>query len=213
MVTLKASKLSLNEVHQLLHYSEQISEATFGDRLSLLPLTANEQQQLQEIRENFRAYLQLDRVSEGQVKALTTFPLLQLAGFYRHPIQINIEEGIDEIAIADEAKTITGRFDIVAIHKTSLTPDNVPFWILVIESKESGIEVRQGLPQLLTYAYNSLQHQPIVWWLVTNGLQYLFVYLQQTNSPTYELMPMLDLMYAEPAQQIVKVLKAIGQLD
>jgi len=68
------------------------------------------------------------------------------------------------------------------------------------------------LPQLLTYAYNSLKGQPSVWGLVTNGLQYLFVQIRQGNSPTYQLMPMFDLMYSEPAIQLLQVLKAICKL-
>ncbi len=38
---------------------------------------------------------------------------MRLANFYRYPSQINVEEGIDTIAIEDEDKVITGRFDIV----------------------------------------------------------------------------------------------------
>ncbi|MDB9415477.1 restriction endonuclease subunit R, partial [Microcystis aeruginosa CS-556/03] len=62
----------------------------------------------------------------------------------------------------DEDKTISGRFDIVTVNNSIATVNDIPFWILVIEAKESGIEVRQGLPQLLTYAYNSLERQPSV---------------------------------------------------
>jgi hypothetical protein len=137
---------------------------------------------------------------------------LRLAGCYHYPIQINVEEGIDSIIIEDEDKVITGRFDIVAVDAAGLT-NGISFWILAIESKESGIEVRQGLPQLLTYVYQSLQQQPTVWGLVTNGLQYLFVNIQQGNPPTYQLMPILDLMYSEPSIQLVQVLQGICKLQ
>jgi hypothetical protein len=49
----------------------------------------------------------------------------------------------------------------------------------VIEAKNSSVEALEGLPQLLTYAYKSLEHQEAVWGLTTNGLSYRFMYLQQ----------------------------------
>jgi hypothetical protein len=211
MVTLKASKLTLSDVHQLLNFAPQLSEVAYDDFLTLEPLTSAEQQDLNQIRSDFRAYLSLERASEGQVKALTTFPLLRLAGYYRFPIQINVEEGIDEITIADEDKTIVGRFDIVAVDRGTPIQPEIPLWILVIESKESGIEVRQALPQLLTYAHNSLKHQPEVWSLATNGLQYLFVRIRQETTPTYQLLPILDLMYSQSATLLVQVLKSIAR--
>jgi hypothetical protein len=186
-------------------------EVAYEDLLTLEPLTSIEQQDLDQIRSDFQAYLSLERASEGQVKALTTFPLLRLAGYYRFPIQINVEEGIDEIAIADEDKTIVGRFDIVACDRGTSTQPEIPLWILVIESKESGIEVRQALPQLLTYAHNSLKHQSEVWGLATNGLQYLFVQIKQESTPSYQLMPILDLMYSQSANLLIQVLKAIAK--
>ena len=140
-----------------------------------------EKLELVQIRNDFRPYLMEDKASEGQVKVLTLFPLLRLAGFYRYPIKIRVEEGIDNIILVDEAK-------------------------------ESGIEVRQGLPQLLTYAYNSLERQPSVWGLATNGLQYMFVYLRQETNPTYQIMPELNLMYPESAINLLQILKAMGQL-
>ena len=114
-------------------------------------MTEFEQQELTQIRNDFRYYLSSSKVSEGSIKALTTFPLLRLAGFYRYPIQISIEESIADISIEDEDTIITGRFDIIAVNKTTETTAIAGFWILVIESKNSGVEVRQGLPQLLSY--------------------------------------------------------------
>ncbi len=69
---------------------------------------------------------------EGQVKVLTLFPLLRLAGFYRYPIKIRVEEGIDNIILVDEDKTISGRFDIVTVNNSIATVNDIPFWILVI---------------------------------------------------------------------------------
>lgn len=215
MPTLRASNLTLDDVSHLLKFQEQIEDVSFSNLLSLESLTEVEKQELIQIRTDFRPYLK-GKASEGQVKALTIFPLLRLAGFYRYPIKINVEEGIDNIIIEDEEdenKIIRGRLDILAINSAVPITTNGVFWILIIEAKESAVEVRQGLPQLLTYAYKSLEQQSSVWGLATNGLQYLFVNIQQGDSPTYQLMPLLDLMYPDSSIQLLQVLKAICQLQ
>ncbi|WP_460203044.1 hypothetical protein [Scytonema sp. NUACC21] len=45
----------------------------------------------------------------------------------------------------------------------------------MIETKNSAVEVFEGLAQLVTYAVKSLQQQSSVWGLVTNGKGYQFV--------------------------------------
>jgi hypothetical protein len=214
MIILRARNLSLNDVNRFLNLEEEIGESSFADLLTLEPITDSEQQEIAQICDDFRPYVRGKKVSEGQVKLLTVFPLLRLAGFYHYPIQINEEEGIDNIVIEDEDTTITGRFDLVAVNRNILTTNNVPFWILVIESKELGVDVLQGLPQLLAYAYNSLERQSLVWGMVTNGLQYLFVLIQQGNPPIYQLIrPRLDLFYSQQSVLLLQVLKAISKLE
>ncbi len=212
MATFNAKNLTLNDVHHLLKLQEQLNNDSFTTWLSLEPVTEEEQQEIAQIRNDFRHYILTGKVYEGLVKALTTFPLLRLTGFYRYPIQISIEEYITDINISDEDTIITGRFEILAINKATATTD-LSFWILVIEAKNSAIEVRQGLPELLTYAFKSLEQQASVWGLVTNGLQYLFVHLRQGNPPTYQLMPELHLMDSERSIQLLQVLKAICKLQ
>ncbi|MGC1395600.1 MAG: restriction endonuclease subunit R [Coleofasciculaceae cyanobacterium] len=207
MTTLNAESLSLGDVHRLLRLQMQLN-GSFTPLLSLEPLTEFEQQELLQIQNDFANYLTAAKVSEGLVKALTTFPLMRLAGFYRFPIEIQLEEGIEKITIEDEDIVITGRFDILAINQIA-SEDSKPFWVLVIESKNSSIDLTAGLPQLLTYAFKSLADQEAVWGLVTNGLRYQFVYLCQT---TYQLMPDLNLLETERAIQLLQVMKAICKL-
>jgi predicted RNA-binding protein (virulence factor B family) len=102
--------------------------------------------------------------------------------------------------------------DILAVTKAQNTTAQAYFWILVIESKNSSISVSEGLPQLLTYAHDSLKHEKSVWGLVSNGQDYQFVYILQGNHPTYHLMPKLYLIEPESAIQLLQVLKAICKL-
>ncbi|HAX76158.1 MAG TPA: restriction endonuclease subunit R [Cyanobacteria bacterium UBA11372] len=212
MTTLNAKNITLGEVNRLLGFQAQY-DGSFTPLLSLEPLTELEQQELTQIRNDFRYYLFASKVSEGLVKALTTFPLLRLAGFYRYPIEIALEENIADIRIEDEDTLITGRFDIIAVNKAVKTSANTPFWLLVIESKNSSVNAFTGLGQLLTYAYKSLENQESVWGLTTNGMDYLFAYIQQGNPPTYQLMPELHLMESERSIGLLQVLKAICKLQ
>ncbi|BAZ22659.1 hypothetical protein NIES4073_35460 [Kalymmatonema gypsitolerans NIES-4073] len=211
MTILQAKNLTLADVHRLFDFQRQYNRS-FSPILSLEPLTESEQQELIQIRNDFDSYLIEGKVSEGLVKALTIFPLLRLAGFYRFPIKISLEEEIANIDITDEDTKITGQMDILAVTKAQQTTAKAYFWVLVIESKNSSITVSEGLPQLLTYAYDNLKHQKSVWGLVSNGQDYQFVYILQGNYPTYHLMPKLYLIEPESAIELLQVLKAICKL-
>lgn len=212
MTTLIAKKLTLKQVHQLLHF-EELLDGSFTAVLSLEPLTEFEQQELVQIRHDFRAYLIDGEVLEGQIKLLVISPLLRLAGFFHSLIKISLEQDIDNIVIEDEDSTITERFDILAVNKDQPITKDIAFWLLVIESKNSSINSFEGLPQLLTYAHQSLERQEVVWGLTTNGMDYRFVLIRQGNPPTYQQMPILNLMDSESAIQLLQVLKAICKLQ
>jgi hypothetical protein len=211
MTILNARNLSLQDVQRLFGFQEQYADS-FTPFLPLEPLTELEQQELLQIQNDFRRYLTAGKVSEGQVKFLVVAPLMRLAGFYRYPIEILLEEDIAEIEIEDEDTKIKGRFDILAVTKAKRTKANTYFWILLIESKNSQVDILTGLPQLLTYAYKSLEHQESVWGLTTNGRSYLFVNIKHGNPTNYYLMPELNLMEKERSNQLLQVLKAICQL-
>jgi hypothetical protein len=208
-LTVEASSLSLNDVHRLLKL-EELSVGSFTDFLNLEPLTDFEQEDLLRIRSDFRRYLRLGKISEGLVKFITIAPLMRLAGFYDVPIRLTMEDSV-AIAVEDEDRRITGRMDILAINnpQSNIAP---PFLVVVIETKNSAVEVGEGLPQLLTYAFKSLDQQPSVWGLATNGLRYQFVYLRHDVQPTYQLMPLLNLNESPGAIELLQVFKAICKL-
>ncbi|MFP5270272.1 restriction endonuclease subunit R [Coleofasciculus sp.] len=210
MTTLYAKDLSLKDVHRVLGFQRRYN-SSFTPLLSLEPLTDFEQQELGQIREDFDNYLIDGEVSEGQVKLLAIAPLLRLAGFYRFPVKISLEENISRITIDDEDTSITGRLDILAVNKQRRLTAHTSLWVLVIESKNSQVNALAGLAQLLTYAYNNLEHQESIWGLATNGMHYQFVYIQSGNPPTYQLLPLLNLMETESSMQVLRVLKAIRQ--
>lgn len=208
-LTQEASTLTLDDVHRLLKL-EKRSPGVFTDFLTLELLSEFEQQDLLRISNDFERYLAAGKISEGLVKFLTLGPLMRLAGFYETPIRLSVEDSI-AISVEDEDIKITGRMDILAVNTELGT--TAPLWILVIETKNSAVEVFVGLPQLLTYAFKSLEQQASVWGLVTNGLRYQFVQLRRGNPPTYQLMPELNLIDRDRSIQLLQVFKAICRLQ
>ena len=208
MTTLQARHLSLNDVHRLLGI-QPLYNGSFTSLLTLEPLTEDQQRELEQIQEEFRNYWSEGKVLEGQVRLVSVAPLLRLAGFNRPPIKLRVEEDIARIYIENEDTHITGRFDIIAVNKS--TANSIPLWILVIESKNTEADVSTGLPQLLAYAFTSLEHQESVWGLVTNGNLYQFLHIQQGSPPTYQFMPILSFLERDRTQTLLQVLKAIIQ--
>lgn len=209
--TRNAENLSLRDVYRLLGFQKQPMGA-YADFLSLKPLTDYEQQELNQVVADFENYLTSAKISEGLIKALTVYPLLRLAGYYRFPVELHLEEAIERITVDDEDTHVTGRLDILAVNKDAEFGGQ-PFWILIVEAKNSTIAAHAGLPQLLTYAYKSLTQQRLVWGMMTNGLDYQFVCLRQGTPPTYQLMPPLHLFEHDRAIQLLQALKAICQLQ
>lgn len=213
MVTINAEKLSLQDVHRLIGL-QRLPTGAYTDFLVLEPLTEFEQQELAQIAADFEVYLTPGKVSEGLVKVLTIYPLLRLAGFFRYPLELRLEEAIARISVVDEDTDITGRFDILAIERAAnRNGRSEPFWVLIIEAKNSTVAINAALPQLLAYASEGLQEQQSVWGMVTNGVDYQFVRLQPGNPPTYQPMPTLHLFERDRALQLLQALKSICTLQ
>jgi len=208
---LEASQLSLNDVRRLLKLEEREGDA-LTDFFSLEPLSELEQQEILKIRTDFRRYLFAGKVSAKLVKFLVLSPLMRLAGFFDIPIVLTMEDSIP-IEVEDGDTLIKGRLDVLAVNQPDAELAAAQFWILVVEAKNSAIDPWAGLPQLLTYAYKSLQQQSSVWGLTTNGRNYEFVYLTRGNPCTYQILPELSLTDRERSLLLVQVLKAICKLQ
>jgi len=208
---LEASKISLNDVLHLLKLEEQ-EAGTFTDYFSLEPLTELEHQELLKIRNDFWRYLAAGKISKELIKFLVLSPLMRLTGFFDIPIVLTMEDSIP-IQVEDEDTVIKGHLDILAVNQPDAAVTATRFWILVVEAKNSAIDPWAGLPQLLIYAFKSLQQQPSVWGLTTNGRNYQFVYLTRGNPCTYQILAELSLTDRERSIQLVQVLKAICKLQ
>jgi hypothetical protein len=209
---LEASHLSLKDVHRIFKFKRHL-HSSFNALPTVEHISRGEQQDLEEIMLNFYEQYADNHISKGLIKLLVISPLMWMAGFYHPSINILLQENISAINIKDETTIIQGQIDILAISKVKGQTSINPLWILLIESRNSSVNATDGLPQLLTYAYKSLEHQASVWGLTTNGMDYQFVYLQQGTQPTYHLFPKLDITRPEHAIRILKTLKAIRNFD
>ena len=84
------------------------------------------------------------------VRVAILSPLLELAGFYDPPFYATSEKSVN-ISAQDHNLTIRGKIDIL------VTQDQ--FWILVIESKQSGIAIDSGIPHPHLHARCPRPHQ------------------------------------------------------
>ncbi|NJK67083.1 MAG: restriction endonuclease subunit R [Microcoleus sp. CSU_2_2] len=206
-----ASKLSLNDVRRLLKLERQTA-SSFADFLSMEPLTDFEQQELLLIENLFWRHLEAGKVSAKMVKFLVLAPLMRLTGFFDVPVVLTMEDSIP-IEVEDKDTLIKGRLDILAVNQPDAEIATTQFWILVVEAKNSALDSWAGLPQLLTYAYKSLQQQSSVWGLTTNGESYRFVRVTRGNPCTYQILPEVNLIDRERSLLLAQVLKAICKLQ
>ena len=208
MVTLRAREITLEEVRKLFGF-QPLFRGRFEDFLTLAPLTELEEEELDNIADELMGYLAVGNISEGQARHIAITPLLRLAGYHQLPIELRVEEDIQQIYIEDKDTHIRGRFDILAVNRMVETSTKTFLWVLIVESKNVAASEFSGIAQMLTYAYTSLEKQSAVWGLVTNGATYQFFYVAKGERLTYQYMPTLSLLECDRAIQLLIVLKAI----
>lgn len=203
---INASSLTLQEVREQFKL-ESVFEEDFAEFLELQNLTPTEQARLASIRADWERYLSAGKVSEGEVKVLILSRLLVEAGYLsREDLRVSLEEQVADVEVEDGDRVIRGRMDVLVCQERR--GDQVPLCILAIETKNSEVDVRVGLPQLLFYMQSFLERQSSVWGLVTNGEVYLFVRLAVGR---FQLFPYLVVSSPRQAERVLEVLIAIGR--
>ncbi len=203
---INASSLTLQAIRQQFHLKSEFEE-NLAAFLPLPDLTPTQQAHLTSIRTDWNRYLSAGKVSEGEVKVFILSRLLVEAGYLsREDLRVSLEEQVSAVEVEDSDHIIRGRMDLLICQEQ--TNSTVPLCILVIETKNSEIDVRAGLPQLLFYMHSFLGQQAVVWGLVTNGETYLFVRLV---SGTFQLFPYLVISSPQQAEQILEALIALAR--
>jgi hypothetical protein len=178
---------------------------------SEMSLTDAEQALLDRVKANYESLMADPPLLENTVKMVILAPLLDLAGFYRPPFQLETETSVEIEAVdgnlADGGLVVRGRIDILVLKQR--------LWLLVIESKRSDFAATRGLPQALSYMLGSPHPGTPTFGLITNGNEFLFVkaivatdaaVAQYATSRLFALINPENDLY-----DVLKILKKLGE--
>ncbi|NJP11064.1 MAG: restriction endonuclease subunit R [Leptolyngbyaceae cyanobacterium RU_5_1] len=199
---LNASDLSLLDLQSRFDLQRSPDSNFFAElKTDLPPLTDLEITALTRVQHNFLDQLQSRLLIEETVKLVVVSPLLDLAGFYRSPYQIESEVPI-QLEIPDgSADIVQGRIDTLVVQRS--------LWIVLVESKRTQISVHTATPQALAYLLSrpNPDHHP-GYALVTNGSEFLFLKQLDHHYAVSNLLSMLN--EGNDCDHVLQILKHLA---
>ncbi|MGF1538427.1 MAG: restriction endonuclease subunit R [Elainellaceae cyanobacterium] len=171
-------------------------------------ISPQERHYLGQVEQDYFDQLRRGTLSEGLIKLVIISPLLHLAGFYRAPYQVKLEEPV-QVELTEQNETWRGRIDALVIQEQ--------LWTVVVESKGSAFGIDQAIPQVLGYMFAAPQPSRPTYGLVTNGSSYAFVKLLQHPTPVYSISDVLLLLPGAPKESrssletVLSTLKKLSQ--
>jgi hypothetical protein len=167
-------------------------------------VTEQELQALNRVRSNYLNLTKRRPMSEEAVKMVVLSPLLDLAGFYQPPFEIETEISV-KISAEDDGIIVKGNIDVLVVQRQ--------LWILVIESKATKFDVMTALPQALAYMLDDPKRSQATFGLLVNGREFVFVKLTQIGIPLYSLSKAFSILTPEQdLYQVLHLLKHLGGL-
>lgn len=204
MQTIQAQDISLYELEEKFCLQLSTDSYFFTEWKDNLPLLTNiEKQSLKLVQSNYFNLTRRRLISEEAVKMVVLSPLLDLAGFYQPPFEIEAETSV-EIVAEEEGVKLKGNIDVLVVQNN--------FWILVIESKSTKFDVMIALSQALAYMLNSPNLEKPTFALLVNGKEFVFVKLVREEQLKYARSYALSIEKDNEFEQILSVLKRIGEL-
>ncbi|QSJ18693.1 type I restriction endonuclease subunit R [Nostoc sp. UHCC 0702] len=201
---IQARDISLYELKEKFGLQLTTDSNFFTEWTENLPtLTDVEKQAVERVKSNYLNLNQRRLMSEEAVKMVVLSPLLDLAGFYQPPFEMETEASV-EISAEDEGFIVRGNIDVLVIQKR--------LWVLVIESKSSKFDVMVALPQALAYMLDHPNTAQPTFGLLINGREFVFVKLIQQEQPRYARSYALSLERDSELHQVLSVLKRLQEL-
>jgi Type I restriction enzyme R protein N terminus (HSDR_N) len=203
-VAVKQVIKTLSDVHGQFGLSRSPRDDFFPEWTNRSDLQESDRFHLDQIRQRFRYQREMGQVAEGAVNAIVVSRLLELAGFYDPPFRMTSERSV-EISTRSENITLRGRIDFLVLQDQ--------FWQAVVESKETEFDVEVGIPQILAYMMGAPAEQSIVFGMVTNGSNFIFIKLQRDVqqydfSDSFSMLSRANCLYP-----VLQILKQIGQIS
>jgi hypothetical protein len=200
-----SSQLSLRTLQQDFGLFKATADSFFREwQINLPALTEAEILALKHIRQNFAYQLEWGQLSENLVKMIVLSPLLDLAGFYQSKLRVQDETSV-EFAVEDQDVLYRGKIDVLVC--------NEKLWILVIESKHARFSLINAIPQCLAYMLANPNGEAPLYGLVTNGSNFRFLKLQNSQPPEYGLSDELLFDRNGDFEQVLRVLKKLKGME
>ncbi|MFE1745935.1 restriction endonuclease subunit R [Coleofasciculus sp. H7-2] len=206
---IQANKVTLGYLEDKFHLQLAANDHFFTEWVINLPALSDlEKQALDRIKSNYLHLTKRRPMIESIVKMVVLSPLLELAGFYQPPFEIDGEPGV-EISVEDEEEVVKGEIDVLVLHNQ--------LWVLVIESK-IGVSIEVGIPQALAYMLGNLHPDKPIFGLITNGSHFIFLKLvqdtrQDAYSAQYAMSDEFSLLKREnDLYRVLSILKGLGGL-
>lgn len=164
-------------------------------------LTLQERQILDRVRDNFWELMEDPPLLENAVKLVVLAPLLDLAGFYRKPFQLETEASVT-LTMEDEGTTIRGRIDVLVLRDR--------LWLLVIESKRNDFSAVRAIPQALAYMLASPAGDRATFGAIVSGNEFLFLKAVRHPAVRYANSRLFSLV--NPGNELYSVLQILKRL-
>lgn len=205
MTTIQASKVTLAYLREKFNLQRTADESFFTEWLTDLPeLSDEEKQALDRVKSNYLYLAELRPMMEDIVKMVVVSRLLELAGFFQPPFEIDGEPSI-EIFVEDSDDVIKGNIDVLVLHKQ--------LWVIAIESKRNALSLEAGKPQILAEMLDNPHPEKPSFGLITNGTNFSFLKLTKQLGTRYAVSNNFSLTNrGNDLYSVLRILKRLGQL-
>ena len=203
---IQATNLTLRDLKTKYSLQEMPGNQFFREWVDNLPdLTDLEKQLLDRVKANY-LHLAERPLLENTVKMVVLSPLLDLAGFYQAPFDMDSEYEVSvPISAEDEGVIVKGKIDVLSLKEQ--------LWTLVIESKRARFAVMEAIPQALAYMMASPNVDVPTFGLAINGSDFIFLKLIKQQTPQYALSRLFSILNPEnDLYNVLSILKLIGTL-
>lgn len=202
---IQAANLTLRDLKTKYSLQQISDNKFFREWVDNLPeLTDLEKQLLDRVKVNYLHLVERPML-ENTIKMVVVSPLLDLAGFYQAPFDIDSErEASMPISAEDEGIIFKGKIDVLVLHGQ--------LWVVVVESKRAKFSLEPGIPQALAYMVDNPNPAQPAFGMVTNGSNFRFIKLTKQGIPQYALSYEFTINRGDDFYNVLRVLKHFGQL-